>query len=147
MGNGAGIPSQRGLRMPLGEEMTDKKALIANAVLVLGVIYGSVAFLIGIAASFTLNGRDIIESLIGIVMGFIAILPIGIAAIWKPRSSAGLLAICFIAVECAGFANDGIRGVVLVAEKLALPGVLLICGYAFVASTSTWKQSNGGDSK
>lgn len=133
--------------MPLGEEMTGKKALIANAVLVLGVIYGSVAFLIGIVASFTLDGRDIIESLIGLVMGFIAILPIAIAAIWKPRISAVLLSICLIAVECAGFANDGIRGAVLVAEKLALPDVLLILGYAFVASSDTWKRSNGGGLK
>jgi hypothetical protein len=141
MGNGSGIPSQLGFRMPLGEEMTGKKALIANIVLVLGVIYGSVAFLIGVAASFTLNGRDFIESLIGLVMGFLAILPIAILAIWKPRSAAILLAICLIAVECAGFANDGVRGAILVAEKLALPDVLLICGYAFVASTNIWKRS------
>jgi hypothetical protein len=122
--------------------MSEKKMSIAYAVLVIGVIYGSVTFLIGIAASFTLNGRDIFESLIGIVFGFLAILPIAIAAIWKPRVSAALVAICFIGVECAGLSNDGVRGAVLVAEKLALPDVLLICGYAFVASANIWRRSD-----
>jgi hypothetical protein len=128
--------------MPIGEIMKRKRVLIANAVLVLGVIYGSVAFLIGVAASFTLNGKDFIESLIGLVMGFLAILPITIAAIWKPRTSALLVAICLIGVECAGFSNDGLRGVALVAYKLAVPDLLLICGYTFVASAAIWNRSD-----
>jgi len=120
----------------------EKKVQVAYAVLILGVLYSVVAFVIGAAASFDLNGKDLIESLVGLVMGFLAILPISIAAIWKPRASAILVAICFIGVECAGFSNDGVRGIVLVAEKLALPDVLLICGYAYVASINIWKRSD-----
>jgi len=115
--------------------MTDKRVLIANAVLVIGVIYGSVIFLIGLAGSFTLNGIDFAESLVALLMGFMAVLPIAIAAFWKPGTSAVLLSICLIAAECLGCANDGLRGAILVAEKLALQDVLLICGYGFVAST------------
>ena len=128
--------------MRSGEIATQKKVLLAYAVLVLGVIYGTVAFVIGIAASFTLNGIDLVESFVVLVMGFLAILPIAIAAIWKPRASAVLVAICLLGVECAGYANDGFRGVVLVAEKLALPDFLLICGYAFVASSGISKRSD-----
>src|ERR1035438_3621785 len=60
---------------------------IMNFVLCIGIAYGVAAFLSGLAASFTLNSRDIVESVLLLFCGFLAILPIAILAIWKPKIS------------------------------------------------------------
>jgi len=69
-----------------------------------------------------------------LIFGFLIMLPITIAAIWKPKISASLLVVSFFIVECVGFADDGLRGVLSVAKKLALPNALLVCGYLYAAS-------------
>jgi len=109
------------------------RTIIVNSVLSIGIAYGVAAFLFGLAASFTLNSRDIVESLLLLFCGFLAILPIAILAIWKPKISVVLLAICLAVIECSGLANDGWRGVVLVGRELALQNIAMLCGYAYVA--------------
>ena len=109
------------------------RTVIMKSILSLGIAYGVAAFLFGLAASFTLNSRDIVESVLLLLCGFLAILPIAILAIWKPKISVLLLSICLAVIECSGLANDGWRGVVLVGRKLALQNIALLCGYAYVS--------------
>lgn len=113
-----------------------------TAIFTVGIAWGVVAFLQGLVASFTLNSIRLIESLVVLIFGFLIILPITIAAIWKPKISVAVLVVSFFLVECVAFADDGLRGVLLVAKKLALPNVLLVCGYVYAASvqrrTARW---------
>ena len=120
------------------------RTVIMNFVLCIGIAYGVAAFLSGLAASFTLNSRDIVESVLLLFCGFLAILPIAILAIWKPKISVILLSICLVVIECSGLANDGWHGVVLVGRKLALQNIALLCGYAYVAFIRTKARTEGG---
>ena len=114
--------------------MAAKNSLVRTSILTLGIAWGVVAFLMGVAGSFTLNSIDLAESLLLLLCGFLAVLPIAITAIWKPKLSATLLAACFLIVECIALAKGGWPGAVVVSRKLALPNIVLACGYAYLVS-------------
>jgi hypothetical protein len=109
------------------------RTIVIRFVLSIGIAYGVAAFLFGLAGSFTLNSRDLVESVLLLLCGFLATLPIAILAIWKPSISAVLLSICLVVIECSGLANDGWHGAVLVGRKLALQNIVLVVGYAYIA--------------
>jgi hypothetical protein len=92
-------------------------------------------FLAGLASSFTIGSTDVVRSFLGVIFGFLVILPIAIVAIWKPKISVVLLAICLVTVEVLGFTWYGMQGILLAVEKLTYPHISLICGYAYVAWT------------
>lgn len=105
----------------------------ATTILALGIGWGVVAFFQGLIASFTLNSIHLAESLAAIIFGFLIVLPIAIVAVWWPKASVALLALSFVLVEISGFADDGLRGIFLVAQKVALPDLLLMLAYAYLA--------------
>gem|GEM_PF-6992617 len=109
------------------------RTVIVYSILSIGIVYGIAVFFFGLAASFTLNSRDLIESTLLLFCGFLAILPIAILAIWKPKISAIFLSICIVIIECSGFANDGWRGVVWAGRKLVPQDIALLIGYAYIA--------------
>jgi hypothetical protein len=107
---------------------------ISRAIYTIGIAWGMVAFVVGLGSAIASPFGNVIWSLIVLIFGFLIILPIAITAIWKPKLSASLLVLSFFLFECGGFADDGLRGVLLYAKKLALPNILLVCGYAYAAS-------------
>jgi hypothetical protein len=118
------------------QEHTVKQALvdgISTTILTFGIGWGVVTFFQGLAASFTVNSIRLVESIIAVIFGFLIILPIAIIAVWWPKASTVLLALSFILVEISGFADDGVRGIFLVAKKVALPDLLLMLAYAYLA--------------
>ena len=118
------------------------RAISTTVIFTIGIAWGVFAFLRGLAGSFTLNsiGLSLIKDLAALMFGFLLILPITIAAIWKPKISAALLALSFFAVDCVVFADDGLHGMVLVAKKLGLPTIWLVCGYIYAASVQAKAQ-------
>jgi hypothetical protein len=102
------------------------RPISSTLIFTIGIAWGVVAFSRGLAGSFALNsiGLSLIKDLVVLMFGFLMILPITIAAIWKPKISAALLALSFFAVECVVLADDGLRGVLLVAKKLGAPTIL-----------------------
>jgi hypothetical protein len=115
-------------------ERTAVDASTSILVLILGVLWGVISLLRGLGASFTLNstGVSLVKDLVALGFGFFIILPLAIAAIWKPWIAAAFLAVSFILVEIVGFSDDGLHGVYLVGRKLVLT-LVLACGYAYVA--------------
>jgi hypothetical protein len=105
-----------------------------KAIFTIGIAWGAVTFLIGLAGSFTLSSRDSVESIIVLVFGILIILPITIAAIWKPKTSAVLLALSFLLVEYGVFAVYGLHAALVAALKMELPNILMVCGYLYAAS-------------
>jgi hypothetical protein len=105
-----------------------------TAIFAVGIAWGVVAFLIGLAGSFTLNSIHLVANLVGLILGLITILPITIAAIWKPKISAVLLVLSFFLFEYGVFAVEGLRTVLQVALMLGLPNIALACGYLYAAS-------------
>ncbi len=105
-----------------------------KAIFAIGIAWGVVAFFVGLIGSFTLSSRDSIESIIVLIFGILMILPITIVAIWKPKTSAVLLAFSFLLVEYGVFALYGLHAVLVVALKPELPNILLVCGYLYAAS-------------
>jgi hypothetical protein len=103
-------------------------------VFILGVFWGVISLLRGLGASFTLNstGVSLVKDLVALGFGFFIILPLAIAAIWKPWISAAFLVVSFILVETVGFSDEGLHGVYLVGKQLVLTLVLACC-YAYVA--------------
>jgi hypothetical protein len=106
--------------------------MTSRAITVLGIIWGLVDFLFGLASSFTLNGNDFVAWLLALFLGFLAVLPVAILAAWSPTTSAALLLVCVVVVECVGFAVGGFRRAAGMGLTLALPDIVLICGYVYV---------------
>lgn len=113
------------------EEMTNNAP---RAIFTLGIAWGVVAFLLGLAGSFTLNSIHLIASLIVLIIGFLMVLPITILAIWKPKISAAFLTLSFLLLECAIYAIFGLSAVLRLALIEGIPYAALASGYLYVAS-------------
>jgi uncharacterized membrane protein len=105
----------------------------AMFIFLVGIVWGVVSLFLGLAGSFTLNstGVSLVKDLVALGFGFFIVLPLAIAAFWKPKISAGLLVLSFVLVEIVGFSDEGLQGVYLVGKKL-IPTLVLACGYAYV---------------
>ena len=103
----------------------------------IGVVWGTIAFFLGYFSAFAAplgkDNEEVIGSLVGLIFGFLIILPITLAAIWIPKISAGLLMLSFFMFECLVVSDVGLSGVLPVALRLGLPTIGLACGYMYVA--------------
>jgi O-antigen ligase len=124
------------------ENTKNMRDMARRVIFGIGVTWGVVTFWVGLAGSFTLSSRDSIRSIIVLIFGVFMILPITIAAIWKPQISAVLLTLSLLLVEYGVFAVYGLHVAVLVALKLELPNILLVCGYAYTACVRTKTRKN-----
>jgi len=111
-----------------------------RAIFTIGIAWGVIAFLIGLGSTIASPFGNVISSLILLIFGFLIILPISVAAIWKPKISAALLVISFLLFEGDVVAVDGLRTVFGVSLKLQLPNILLACAYAYAASVKSKAQ-------
>jgi hypothetical protein len=107
-----------------------------KAIFAIGIAWGAVTFLVGLAGSFVLNSIHLFANLVGL-FSVLSILPITVAAIWKPKISAALLVLSLLMFEYGTFAVEDFRTVLQVALKLGFPTILLACGYVYAASVQT----------
>jgi hypothetical protein len=103
----------------------------AMFIFLVGIVWGVVSLFRGLTRSFTLNstGVSLVKDLVALGFGFFIVLPLAIAAFWKPKISADLLVLSFVLVEMVGFSDEGLQGVYLVGKKLILT-LVLACGSA-----------------
>jgi hypothetical protein len=116
-----------------------------RAILAIGIAWGAVTFLAGLAGSFALNSIDLFANLV-LLFSVLSILPITIAAVWKPKTSAVLLVLSFLLLEYGALALQGFHTVLQVALKLGLPTILLACGYVYTASVRAKLQARTDNS-
>jgi uncharacterized membrane protein len=107
---------------------------VATVILVVGCVWGSAAFILGLVAGFTIGPNDFVASLVGVFFGFLCILPITTAAIWKPAPAAIALIGCFCVAICSVLLTGDILGAAKIGLVLAVPNGILITGYFYVAS-------------
>jgi hypothetical protein len=134
-GQSAVWPNPRPIRGRLSEAFNSLNNW-ARLILVLGILWGVVAFLMGLAASFTAGRNDGLRSLLLFVCGFLGILPVSIAAIRRPRMAAILVLISFFIVEIVLFSEPvqfTHRGMINALLFFGVPDAMLILGYAYVA--------------
>jgi hypothetical protein len=111
-----------------------------RAILAIGFAWGAVTFLVGLAGSFVLNSIHLFSNLVGL-FSVLSILPITIAAVWRPKTSAALLVLSFLLLEYGALGVEGYHTVLQVALKLGLPTILLACGYLYTASVRAKSQA------
>lgn len=112
-------------------------------ILLLGIIWGIVAFQRGLPGLFTLSERGLPESLVTLVFGFFGVLPAAIAALWRPAISAVWLGAGFFLIEVLVLAEYGPSEAFAVGE-LFLPNLLLALGHAYLAVSRSRSQEVKG---
>lgn len=101
-------------------------------ILLLGIIWGVIAFQRGMPGFFTLSERGLPESLVTLAFGFFGVLPAAIAALWKPAISAVWLGAGFFLIASIVLAEYGLSDAFATSE-LFLPNLLLALGYAYLS--------------
>jgi hypothetical protein len=115
--------------------MRRKKTLhdLSNVlILLLGFVWGIVAFRRGMPGLFTLSERGLPESLVTLVFGFFGVLPAAVAALWKPAISAVWLGAGFFLIATLVLAEYGLS-YAFAASELFLPNLILALGYTYLS--------------
>jgi hypothetical protein len=94
-----------------------------RAIFTIGIAWGAVTLLVGLAGSFVLNSIHLFANLVGL-FSVLSILPITIAAVWKPKTSAALLVLSFLLFECGALPDEGLHTVLQIALRVGLPTIL-----------------------
>ena len=103
----------------------------------LGVLWGIVMFRWGLGGWFTIPARELVWGILGVIFGYLIVLPITIMAYWRPKMAAICLSISFLILETAVAATAGLRVSLLGGLLLLAPTVILIFGYMYMASVGT----------
>jgi hypothetical protein len=106
---------------------------LVNIILTFGLVWGVATLLWGLGGSFVLGSTNFYAGLVGIIFGYLIVLPLAIVAFWRPKISAACLLISFLVLECSVFTAAGIRSVLVGTLVMGLPTAALAWGYTYVA--------------
>lgn len=113
-----------------------KQSLGSKTITIIGAVWGTAMFVLGLASSFSLRSTDASAEMLGLIFGFILVLPISVVAFWKPKAAAVALMIDFILFECTVAAHGGASDAIQTLWRLGLPTFALAFGYLYIARNS-----------
>jgi hypothetical protein len=108
-----------------------------SLITVIGAVWGITMFAIGMVASFSLRSLDFDQETLGLLFGFMLILPISVWAFWKPKAAAIALVINFLAFECIVAVERGSPTAIQTLWRLGSPTAALAVGYLYLANHSS----------